>query len=69
MYATKSQCRECLLSYKDYIKLTVFAKEYGVSTSNLSMFLKGSEYDHYLSLIKLNGFILYIKRQLNDYIL
>lgn len=69
MYATKEECRRCLLLYKKYIKLSVFAKEYKLPVTNLSMFLKGNEYDYYFSVSRLNGFITYIRESLTYNIL
>lgn len=46
--------RASLNEIKRYVKLGVFADEVGVSRSNLSTFLKGSEYDFLVSFEKLD---------------
>lgn len=53
MKADKFAYRASLNECKKYLKLTKFANEVGVSNSSLSYFLKGSQYDHLLSIDKL----------------
>lgn len=59
----KSSYRASLNDIKQYVKLGVFADEVGISRSNLSVFLKGSEYDFMISIEKLD--MLY--RRISDF--
>lgn len=57
---TKNDCRTALNSMSCYVKLSVLAKEFGLSKSTLSMFLKGSAYDYMISDEKINAFVTYV---------
>lgn len=49
----KSYYRDLFIKLKPVIKFNYFCKLAGVSSSSLSLFLKGSAYDHMVSLDKL----------------
>ena len=45
----KSEYRRYFASCMNYVKITKIAKEAGIHVSNMSKFLKGSEYDFLMS--------------------
>ena len=60
----KSIYRDRLRSFQKYVKITVLAAEFGINKVNLSRFLKGPEYDYYISLEKLESLVQYIENTL-----
>lgn len=50
---SKEYYRTSLNYYKQYIKLSQFANEVGISKSALSMFMKDTKFDYQISLTKL----------------
>ncbi len=60
----KSLLRQRLRNLQKYVKITVLAEEFGISKVNLSRFLKGPEYDYYLSVDKLEALVDYIENTL-----
>lgn len=63
---SKSYYRDLLRKYQIYVKLTVFAKEFGLSQPNLSMFMKGEAFDYCISLEKLSDFVAYIDYKISN---
>lgn len=58
----KSQYRERLLELKKYVKLSTYAKEFGLQQNRLSLFMNGS--DGIISSDLIGGFIAYVEDQL-----
>lgn len=65
----KSFYRERLRNFKKYIKISILAKEVGIPSNLLSMFMKSPAYDYCLSLAKLEKLDAYIVDILEGYIL
>lgn len=60
----KSYYRSRLRIMKKYVKLSVLAKEYGISKSTLSMFMKDDNYNYYMSEELLKNFIDFVESKI-----
>ena len=60
----KEVYRNRLLEFKKYLKLSVFAAEFGLSQPCLSLFMKGPEYDYCISVDTLDQFVDFIENKL-----
>jgi hypothetical protein len=52
--ATKEYYRQYFVECMPYVKLAAVLRDLGESKQNFSKFMKGSYYDHYMSLDKLD---------------
>lgn len=59
----KSQYRQRLLELKKYIKLSAYAKEFGIQQNRLSLFMNGS--DGVVSSNLIAAFIDYVESQIH----
>lgn len=63
---TKSSYREYFANVKKYVKMKPFLEASNISLANFSYFMKGSAYDHLLSLDKLKSLELCIIEMLSE---
>lgn len=61
----KNYYRTAFNDMKKYVKLSAFSEEIGISRTTLSMFMKSSSYDHYLSLNKCDNLYNHIRSYFN----
>lgn len=61
---SKAYYRSYFAQCKKYVKISVLAKEIGISQSNLSYFMKNSAYDALISIEKLNALEMHISNTL-----
>lgn len=63
---SKASYREYFSTLYSYVKLTVILREHGEPHQNLSKFIQGSQYDHYLSLEKCEMYESWFKEKLSN---
>ncbi len=61
---SKASYRSYFAKCKKYVKISVLAKEIGISQSNLSYFMKNSAYDALISIDKLHALEMHISNTL-----
>lgn len=63
---SKNVCRSSLNMQK-YVKIGVYADEFGISRSTLSRFMRSSAYNELISTERINSFVEYISFHLSNF--